>query len=89
MSTVYTIGHSAHSYEEFAKLARRPRIEVVVDTRSAPYSRYAFRSSTAKFFRRSLAGCGHQVSLSRERVGRTPKEPGILRRPRAACSTAA
>ncbi|MGA8043717.1 MAG: DUF488 domain-containing protein [Terracidiphilus sp.] len=41
MSTVYTIGHSAHTYEEFAALLASQRIEVVVDTRSAPYSRFA------------------------------------------------
>src|ERR1700679_3648212 len=41
MSTVYTVGHSAHSYEEFAALLASQGIEVVVDTRSAPYSRFA------------------------------------------------
>jgi len=41
MSIVYTVGHSAHSYEEFAVLLVSQRIQVVVDTRSAPYSRYA------------------------------------------------
>ena len=41
MSTVYTIGHSAHSYAEYAALLAAHGIEVVVDTRSAPYSQYA------------------------------------------------
>jgi uncharacterized protein (DUF488 family) len=41
MSTAYTIGHSSHSFEEFLRLLTMHRIEVVVDTRSAPYSRYA------------------------------------------------
>ncbi len=41
MSTIYTIGHSAHSFEEFVSLLKGQQIEVVVDTRSAPYSRFA------------------------------------------------
>lgn len=41
MSVVYTIGHSSQSYEDFAALLRNNRIEVVVDARSAPYSRFA------------------------------------------------
>jgi uncharacterized protein (DUF488 family) len=41
VSTIYTVGHSSHTYEEFARLLATNGIEVVVDTRSAPYSRYA------------------------------------------------
>jgi len=41
MGTIYTVGHSSHTYEEFAGLLSAHGIEVVVDTRSAPYSRYA------------------------------------------------
>jgi uncharacterized protein (DUF488 family) len=41
MSTVYSVGHSSHSSEEFLRLLTGNRIDVVVDTRSAPYSRFA------------------------------------------------
>jgi uncharacterized protein (DUF488 family) len=41
MSTVYTVGHSSHSFEKFLPLLTANRIEVVVDTRSAPYSKFA------------------------------------------------
>jgi uncharacterized protein (DUF488 family) len=41
MSTVYTVGHSSHSFEEFLRLVTTNSIEVVVDTRSAPYSKFA------------------------------------------------
>ena len=41
MGTVYTIGHSSHSLELFTELLRKHAIQVVVDVRSAPYSRYA------------------------------------------------
>jgi uncharacterized protein (DUF488 family) len=41
MSTVYTIGHSSHSFETFVGLLLGHGIEVVVDTRSLPYSKFA------------------------------------------------
>ena len=41
MSTVYTVGHSAHAFDVFAKLLTDHAIDVLVDVRSAPYSRYA------------------------------------------------
>lgn len=39
--TVFTIGHSNHPPERFTGLLEEHYIEVVVDTRSRPYSRYA------------------------------------------------
>ncbi|MBI4764652.1 MAG: DUF488 domain-containing protein [Deltaproteobacteria bacterium] len=38
---IYTIGHSNHSWENFLALLEEGRIEVVVDVRSSPFSRYA------------------------------------------------
>ena len=40
-TTVWTIGHSNHPLEVFCDLLVRHGIEVVVDVRSSPYSRYA------------------------------------------------
>jgi uncharacterized protein (DUF488 family) len=40
-SVVWTVGHSNHSFEDFAALLRRHGIECVVDVRSYPYSRFA------------------------------------------------
>jgi uncharacterized protein (DUF488 family) len=40
---VFTIGHSNHSAEKFVRLLKGYGIEVVVDTRSHPYSRHAPR----------------------------------------------
>jgi len=37
MLTFYTIGHSSHTPEHFVGLLRQQRIQVVADTRSAPY----------------------------------------------------
>jgi uncharacterized protein (DUF488 family) len=39
--TLYTVGHSNHSLEHFLELLRSLGIEVVVDVRSFPFSRYA------------------------------------------------
>jgi uncharacterized protein (DUF488 family) len=39
--TIYTIGHSNHSFEEFLDLLKRHEIEVLVDVRSQPYSSYS------------------------------------------------
>jgi uncharacterized protein (DUF488 family) len=41
MGTVYTIGHSAHTFELLSELLAKHAIQVLVDVRSAPYSRYA------------------------------------------------
>ncbi len=41
MGTLYTVGHSSHSIELFTELLRKHCIQVLVDVRSAPYSRYA------------------------------------------------
>lgn len=39
--TLYTIGHSNHPREKFVSLLQAHRIEVLVDVRSQPYSKYA------------------------------------------------
>ena len=38
--TIWTIGHSTHSYDAFLELLRRHRIQAVADVRSRPYSGY-------------------------------------------------
>ena len=39
--TVYTVGHSNHSMEKFLDLLKGHNIEVLIDTRSSPFSRYS------------------------------------------------
>jgi uncharacterized protein (DUF488 family) len=41
MGTVYSIGHSSHPAEVFTGLLTKHAMQVLVDVRSAPYSRYA------------------------------------------------
>lgn len=38
---IYTIGHSNHNWETFAGLLKKQDIELLVDTRSKPVSRFA------------------------------------------------
>ena len=40
MTDIYTIGHSNHPQDAFPALLREHGIELVVDVRSSPYSRY-------------------------------------------------
>ncbi len=39
--SIYTIGHSNHSIETFIGLLHQHKIQVLIDTRSSPFSRYA------------------------------------------------
>ena len=48
MTTVYTVGHSKHTWESFAPLIAGRRIEVLVDVRSNPVSRRAPFASARK-----------------------------------------
>src|SRR5205814_8178101 len=41
MSTLYTIGHSNQELKDFLSLLNQHQIEVLVDVRSSPYSRFA------------------------------------------------
>lgn len=74
MSTVYTIGHSSHSFEEFAGLLVGHGIEVVADTRSAPYSRYAPQFDR-ELLQRSLAESGMKYVFLGGELGGRPKSP--------------
>lgn len=40
-SSVFTIGHSNHSFEKFAALLEKHRITAICDVRSSPYSRFS------------------------------------------------
>lgn len=39
--TIYTIGHSNHSFDEFCQLLEKHNIELVCDVRRVPYSKYS------------------------------------------------
>lgn len=74
MSIVYTIGHSAHSMEQFASLLREQQIEVVVDTRSAPYSKFAPQFDR-EMLQRELPQAGVKYLFLGAELGGRPKNP--------------
>lgn len=69
----FTIGHSSHATEHLLALLRQHSIDVVVDTRSAPYSRF-----TPQFDRESLketlVAAGLRYLWMGDVVGGRPRE---------------
>jgi len=73
---VYTIGHSNHPLEHFLYLLDDTEIEVVLDVRSTPYSRYAphFKRGTLED---SLAHDGIEYIYMGDVLGGRPKDPAF------------
>jgi len=69
----FTVGHSSHTAEHFLGLLRQHEIAVVVDTRSAPYSRYSpqFDRETLK---ENLLAAGVKYLWMGDVVGGRPRE---------------
>jgi uncharacterized protein (DUF488 family) len=74
---IYTIGHSNHTIESFIALLRRHAIEVLVDVRSQPYSRYVLH-----FNREPLAHALREQGFTYEhrgdRLGGRPADESFL-----------
>jgi uncharacterized protein (DUF488 family) len=74
VNPVFTVGHSNHSAEKFAGLLKRHGIEVLVDTRSHPYSRHASHFNIPTLEEILMKdGIGYSF-LGRELGGRPEKE---------------
>jgi uncharacterized protein (DUF488 family) len=73
MSTIYTLGHSAHAWEVFAQLLKEHRIDVVVDIRSSPYSRFAPQFDH-EILQRKLAECGVKHLFLGAELGGRPND---------------
>ena len=75
---LYTIGHSNMPVEEFLALLSQHGITVLVDVRSAPYSRYV-----PQFNKANLQGLSRQHHLdyrfAGEWLGGRPQDPGVYR----------
>jgi len=72
--TVYTIGHSNHTREKLLELLRQYGIELLVDVRSSPYSRY-----NLQFNKKDLAAFitenGIEYSFQGNSLGGRPNDP--------------
>ena len=79
--TVFTVGHSNHSLDDFLALLGGGRIGAVADVRSAPYSRFAPR-----FDREALAAALRGAGVAYDWLGRAlggrPDDPACYRRGR-------
>ncbi len=69
---VFTVGHSNHSLDAFIDLLEKHRIEVLVDTRSSPHSRFAphFNKSNLKA---AVAGNGVKYLFLGQELGGRPE----------------
>ncbi len=72
--TIYTIGHSNHTREKFVELLRQYGIELLVDIRSSPFSRY-----NIQFNKEDLAAFlienGMEYSFQGNSLGGRPNDP--------------
>lgn len=73
MTTLYTIGHSNIPLDEFLANLRRHKVSVLVDVRSAPYSRYVphFNKDNLEAY---LKEYGVDYRFAGESLGGRPKE---------------
>ncbi len=72
MSLVYTVGHSSHTYETFLGLLLGHDMEVLVDTRSSPYSKFAPQFDR-EGLQRSLSRTSIKYLFLGEGLGGRPK----------------
>ncbi len=73
---LFTIGHSNHEMEEFLRLLESFSIQVVVDVRSAPYSRYVPQYNKREL-EQALIGRGFQYIFMGDAIGGKPSDPAL------------
>lgn len=69
---IYTVGHSNVTMEDFLQLLARHSIQVVVDVRSSPYSRYATHFSQAPL-KKALREHGLYYLFMGDAIGGVPQ----------------
>jgi uncharacterized protein (DUF488 family) len=74
MSNFFTIGHSNHDFPAWLALVRQHGIEVVVDTRSSPYSKYVPQFDK-ELMQRSLEEAGIRYLFLGAELGGRPANP--------------
>jgi uncharacterized protein (DUF488 family) len=72
MTTIRTIGHSNHASDDFVALLRQHGIELLVDVRSSPYSRYV-RQANRESLARTLADVDIAYRWLGDRLGGKPQ----------------
>jgi uncharacterized protein (DUF488 family) len=72
MADIFTIGHSNQTIEDFLRLLHLHRVEVLVDVRSAPYSKYTVQFNSAPL-KASVIGAGLKFLYLGDELGGRPK----------------
>ena len=76
MMQLFTIGHSNIPIEEFLDLLRQHGVELLVDVRTAPYSRFCPQFNGPKL-RRAVEAVGLQYRFAGEALGGKPREESL------------
>lgn len=71
---IFTIGHSNHSTEVFFNLLTMHSIDVLVDTRSHPFSKYSVQFNYDEL-KKSIADTGKKYLYLGRELGGMPKDP--------------
>jgi uncharacterized protein (DUF488 family) len=74
MSSFFTLGHSNHDIDLWLALVRKHGVEVVVDTRSSPYSKYVPQFDK-ELMQRSLEQSGIRYLFLGAELGGRPANP--------------
>ena len=74
MTEIFTIGHSNHDLLVFLDILKKHDIQVLVDVRSDPYSRYAPQFNKTDF-QRYVQMEGFEYRYSGASIGGKPKDP--------------
>lgn len=76
MTQILTIGHSNHETSEFVRILKKHGVQILVDIRSDPYSRYAsqFNKSELQY---EITSAGLEYRYSGAQVGGKPKDPTL------------
>ncbi len=73
---IYTVGHSNHAPDVFLALLSRHAVEVLIDTRSSPFSRYAPHFSRAPL-KAAVQSAGLQYGFYGRELGGRPENPAF------------
>jgi uncharacterized protein (DUF488 family) len=74
MSSFFTIGHSNHDFDAWLALLRKHGVEVVVDVRSSPYSKYVPQFDK-ELMQRTLEPTGIRYLFLGAELGGRPANP--------------
>ncbi len=75
-SPLFTVGHSNHEWDVFVELLRRHHIDVLVDVRSHPYSKYAPHFNMDRL-KEALPTSGIRYLFMGEELGGRPSEEDL------------